>query len=83
MHARAERDAGIFERSVGEAGDARRHHVLVAAPTPEARAAAIKAAEVEAMSRSIAAGGLVYLVSAGILFAAYLLARRPSPTGID
>lgn len=46
-------------------------------------AAAIKAAEVEAMSRSIAAGGVVYLVCAGILFAAYLLARRPSPASSD
>ena len=51
--------------------------------TAELAAAAIKAAEVEAMSRSIAAGGLVYLVSAAILFAAYLLARRPTPAGID
>ncbi|MEN9665120.1 MAG: putative galactarate transporter, partial [Planctomycetota bacterium] len=51
--------------------------------TAELAAAAIKAAEVEAMSRSIAAGGLVYLVSAAILFAAYLLARHPTPAGID
>jgi hypothetical protein len=35
------------------------------------------------MSRAIAAGGLVYLVCAAILFAAYLLARRPSPADID
>jgi MFS family permease len=51
--------------------------------TAELAAAAIKAAEVEAMSRSIAAGGVVYLVCAGILFAAYLLARRPSPASSD
>lgn len=45
--------------------------------------AAGKAGEVDAMSRAIAAGGLVYLVCAAILFGAYLLARRPSAPVID
>ncbi len=38
--------------------------------------AAVKAAKVEAMSRAIAAGGLVYLVCAGLLFAVILLSRK-------
>ena len=38
--------------------------------------AAGKAGEVDAMSRSIAAGGFVYLVCAGLLIAALLLSRR-------
>jgi MFS family permease len=45
--------------------------------------AAGKAGEVDAMSRAIAAGGLVYLVCAALLFGAYLLARRPSAPVID
>lgn len=45
--------------------------------------AAGKAGEVDAMSRAIAAGGLVYLVCASLLFTAYVLARRPSHAGID
>ncbi len=42
-------------------------------------AAAGKAGEVEAMSRAIAAGGIVYLVCAGLLAGAFLLTRRSSP----
>jgi MFS family permease len=45
--------------------------------------AAGKAGEVDAMSRAIATGGLVYLVCAAILFGAYVLARRPSAPIID
>lgn len=42
----------------------------------EATAAAVKAAEVMAMSRAIAAGGFVYLVCAGLLVVVLLLSRR-------
>lgn len=44
--------------------------------TEAAVAAAVKSAEVTAMSRAIAAGGLVYLVCAGLLVAVLLLSRR-------
>jgi MFS family permease len=47
----------------------------------KAGGAAGKAGEIDAMSRAIAAGGLVYLVSAALLVGAYLVARRsPAPS---
>jgi zinc transporter ZupT len=42
--------------------------------------AAGKAGEVEAMSRAIAAGGIVYLVCAGLLVAALIVGRRTAVT---
>jgi MFS family permease len=38
-----------------------------------------KAAEIDAMSRAIALGGIIYLICAGLLAGAFLLSRRPSP----
>jgi MFS family permease len=38
-----------------------------------------KAAEIDAMSRAIAVGGIIYLICAGLLAGAFLLSRRPSP----
>ena len=63
---------------VGWATSAAAERAKLAADGAEAAvvAAAVKAAEVEAMSRAIAAGGLVYLVCAALLGLVLLLSRR-------
>lgn len=65
---------------VGWATRAAAREAMVAAEAAGATAAvadaAVKVAKVEAMSRAIAAGGLVYLVCAGLLVAVLLFSRR-------
>jgi hypothetical protein len=74
------RETGVVAEADDDDDDDHEQLKAVAVAIAHAVLAAGKAGEVEAMSRAIAAGGIVYLVCAGLLVAALIVGRRTAVT---